>query len=99
MSETRSRAHVLSVASAVMILAFGSSHAALDAQESADLVTAIVGATLIDGTGGSPLRDTTVVIKGSRIVAVGPRASVNVPSAARLVDGAGKYLTPGFIDT
>ncbi|MEP7348186.1 MAG: amidohydrolase family protein, partial [Gemmatimonadaceae bacterium] len=31
--------------------------------------------------------------------AVGPRASVQVPKGARVVDAAGKYATPGFIDT
>jgi len=33
---------------------------------------AIVGATLIDGTGRPPLEDGTILIEGERIVAVGP---------------------------
>ncbi len=61
--------------------------------------TAIVGATVIDGNGGPPLRDATVVVVGKRIEAVGPRASVEVPAGASIIDGTGKFVTPGFIDT
>lgn len=60
--------------------------------------TAIVGATLIDGTGGAALQDATIIVAGKQIAAIGPRASTRVPGGARLIDGAGKYITPGFID-
>ncbi|MEO8449249.1 MAG: amidohydrolase family protein [Gemmatimonadota bacterium] len=60
---------------------------------------AIVGATLIDGNGGSPLPDATVLVRDRRIAAVGPRSAVQVPKCARTIDAAGKYVTPGFIDT
>jgi imidazolonepropionase-like amidohydrolase len=65
----------------------------------ADTLIAIVGATVIDGNGGTPLADATIVVRGKRIAAVGPRASVTVPKGARVIDGTGKYVTPGFIDT
>lgn len=61
--------------------------------------TAIVGATVIDGTGGPPLGDGVVVISGDRIAAVGPRSSVPVPPGARVIDGANRWLVPGFVDT
>jgi len=61
--------------------------------------TAIVGATLIDGNGGPPVADATVVIQDGRIVGVGPRASIEVPRGAEIVDGAGRFLIPGFVDT
>ena len=64
-----------------------------------DGVVALVGATLIDGNGGPPLRDATIIVRGNRIAEVGPRASVTVPRGARVIDAAGKYATPGFIDT
>ena len=38
--------------------------------------TAIVGATLIDGTGGEPVPNAAIVIQGTRITAVGPRSQV-----------------------
>jgi imidazolonepropionase-like amidohydrolase len=60
---------------------------------------AIVGATLVDGTGGPPLADAVIVASGSRITAVGPRARVSVPAGAQVVDAKGKFVVPGFIDT
>ncbi|MCZ6917037.1 MAG: amidohydrolase family protein [Gemmatimonadetes bacterium] len=62
-------------------------------------VTAIVGATIIDGSGGPPITDGTIVIDGRRITAIGPRGAVDVPSDATVIDGRGKFVTPGFIDT
>ena len=59
---------------------------------------ALVGATVIDGNGGPPLVNATVLIDGTRISAVGPRAQVRVPAGAKIVDVAGRYLVPGFID-
>jgi imidazolonepropionase-like amidohydrolase len=65
----------------------------------ADTLIAIVGATVIDGNGGAPLSDATIVVRGKRIAAIGPRTSTSVPKGARVIDGSGKFATPGFIDT
>ena len=64
------------------------------------LITTVVilGATLIDGSGRAPIRNSAVVIKGDSIVAVGRRGRVKVPSDARVIDGRGLVLAPGFID-
>jgi imidazolonepropionase-like amidohydrolase len=62
-------------------------------------VVAIVGVTLIDGNGGAPVPDATVVITAARITAAGSRTSITVPAGAHVVDGAGRYLVPGFVDT
>jgi imidazolonepropionase-like amidohydrolase len=62
-------------------------------------VTAITGATVIDGTGGAPLADAVVVVENGRIRAVGAKASVPVPAGAAVIDAAGRYVVPGFIDT
>jgi len=61
--------------------------------------TAIVGATVIDGNGGPPLAGATVLVRGDRIEAIGPQGSIRVPGCARTIDAAGKFLTPGFVDT
>lgn len=53
--------------------------------------------TVIDGTGGPPLRDASVLVEGERIAAV-LRAGEPRPPADRRVDGAGGYLIPGLID-
>src|SRR3954470_13104090 len=50
------------------------------AGQSAPPPVAIVGATLIDGNGGAPLRDAVLVVEGARIAQVGPRAAVTIPA-------------------
>ncbi|MBZ5617995.1 MAG: amidohydrolase family protein [Acidobacteriia bacterium] len=60
---------------------------------------AIVGGTVIDGNGGAALSDAVIVVSGQRISAVGPRASVRIPAGATIIDAAGRYVVPGFIDT
>ncbi len=59
---------------------------------------AIVGATVIDGTGHAPLRDAVVVMREGRFVAVGKRGQVAIPADARRIDAQGKWLVPGLID-
>lgn len=54
---------------------------------------AIVGATLIDGTGRDPQPNTTVSIGAERIVSIG-----NASSDAQRIDGTGLTLLPGLID-
>ena len=60
---------------------------------------AIVGATIIDGNGGAPIVNGPILIDGDRITAVGSRSDTAVPSDSRVIDGSGKFVTPGFIDT
>src|SRR5262245_27347063 len=60
---------------------------------------AIVGCTVIDGNGGPPLPDAVVMVRGSRVSAVGPRASVRIPDDATVIDAKGGYALPGFVDT
>jgi imidazolonepropionase-like amidohydrolase len=59
---------------------------------------AIVGGTLIDGTGAAPVQDAAVVIHDGRIIAAGPRAKVKVPKDANVVDAHGKTILPGLWD-
>jgi imidazolonepropionase-like amidohydrolase len=44
------------------------------------------------------LRDQTVVVRGDRIVEIGPAASVKPPEGALRIDGKGKYLMPGMAE-
>lgn len=62
-------------------------------------VIAIDGATVIDGNGGPPLNDAIILINGSRISAIGPRASIHIRPGATMIDAKGRYVVPGFIDT
>ena len=59
---------------------------------------AIVGATLIDGTGAAPVTNAVVVIRNGRILAAGPRVNVKIPKHANLVDARGKTILPGLWD-
>ncbi|HNS05501.1 MAG TPA: amidohydrolase family protein [Candidatus Saccharicenans sp.] len=59
---------------------------------------AIVGATLIDGTGKEPLPNSVILIEGSKIKAVGPAAQVKIPKEAQRIEATGKFILPGFID-
>ena len=60
---------------------------------------ALVGATLIDGTGGLPLDDSAVLLDGEVIVAAGSRGAVAIPPQAEEIDLTGLTLMPGLIDT
>ena len=60
---------------------------------------AFIGATLIDGTGKPPLKDSAIIIDGNRIKQVGPRSQVNIPEKATIIELTGKTITPGFIDS
>jgi imidazolonepropionase-like amidohydrolase len=59
---------------------------------------AIIGGTLIDGTGSEPLPDSALVIVKGRIIAAGPRAKVKIPRGATKVDARGKTILPGLWD-
>jgi len=58
----------------------------------------ILGATLIDGSGRAPIKDSAVVIRGDSIVAVGRRNEVRIPKDARVIEARGMVVVPGFID-
>jgi imidazolonepropionase-like amidohydrolase len=58
---------------------------------------AIVGATVIPMDGSRPIPDATVIVRGDRIVAVGPRDSLEVGDA-EVIDGSGRWLIPGLWD-
>src|SRR5687767_13297704 len=61
-------------------------------------VTAIVGARLVDGTGAAAVNDSVILVSGDRITAAGPRASVQVPRGATVVNASGKTVIPGLVD-
>src|SRR6267378_5300465 len=55
----------------------------------------IRNATIMTAT-GQEIPNGSIVLKDGRIVAVG--AKVDAPAGAVVIDGAGKYVTPGLID-
>lgn len=59
---------------------------------------ALVGGTMIDGTGRAAVTDASIVIKNGRITAAGPRSQVRIPASATIVDTRGKSILPGLWD-
>ena len=60
-----------------------------------DPVTFITGATLLTASRGT-VENGDIVVRDGRIAAVG--TGLEAPAGAVVVDGAGKYVTPGIID-
>ena len=56
---------------------------------------AIVGATLIDGRGGAPVPNATIVMRDGKIDCAG---ACKVPEGIDVVDAKGMWVTPGLID-
>ncbi len=69
---------------------------ALAARESKPL--AITHAVLIDGNGGPPVDNATVLVREGKIMAAGPAAGITVPKDAAVFDAAGKAVIPGLAD-
>jgi imidazolonepropionase-like amidohydrolase len=59
---------------------------------------ALVGGTLVDGTGREPVKDSAIVIQDARIVAAGPSSSTTIPQDAIRIDVRGKTILPGLWD-
>ena len=67
-------------------------------QAGGDREVAFINVTVIPMDAERVLPGHTVLVRGDRIVQVGPAAAVTVPAQALQVDGAGKYLMPGLAE-
>jgi len=63
----------------------------------AQQITVIQGGTLIDGNGGPPLANASIIIEGNRIRTIAQAG--NPPAGATVIDARGKYIVPGLWDT
>ena len=59
----------------------------------------LTNVTVIDGNGGSPQSNMTVVISGERIADVHPTRKERLPAGATVMNLSGNYLIPGLIDS
>lgn len=50
------------------------------------------------GNADAVIDDGTIVVRGNRIVAVGPSATTTVPAGAKTIDARGKTIMPGMVD-
>jgi imidazolonepropionase-like amidohydrolase len=81
--------------SVALLLTAVVSVAAATRASAADLL--IRDVTLVDGTGAAPLAGVSVLIRDGRIAAVTVGAAA--ARGAEVVDGRGRFLVPGLIDT
>jgi imidazolonepropionase-like amidohydrolase len=59
---------------------------------------ALVGATVVDGTGGPPVSDAVVVMRDGRIECVGSADACPLAHDVEAVDVAGHWIMPGLVD-
>lgn len=67
------------------------------AQEEAGRL-ALVGGTLIDGTGAAPLRNSVILVEDGRITQVGSLGRIAIPAGYRLISTEGMTVMPGLWD-
>src|SRR2546430_12302492 len=90
-----SRAHWFGVAAALML-------AGVPCRAAETSITAIVGATVIHPDRDLPSAvalDSTLIVAGRRMESIGPAGSTAVPAGAPRIDGQGKWVVPGLIDS
>lgn len=61
-------------------------------------VKALVGGTLLDGYGGTPIQNSVILIEGQRIKAIGHQGNLAVPPEAELISTEGMTVLPGLWD-
>ena len=83
-------------------LAIAGTHrpSALRAQVAPDRTTRIDNVRILSMVRGAPEVQTglSVLVRGARIVSVGPSDAISLSSADRVIDGGGQTLLPGLID-
>ncbi|MBC7893926.1 MAG: PD40 domain-containing protein, partial [Cytophagaceae bacterium] len=57
------------------------------------------GARLITMKGDEVIANGDIVVRNNRIVGIGARGSVSIPSGARTIDVSGATIVPGYVDT
>jgi Amidohydrolase family len=68
------------------------------AAHAVDRPIAIVHGRIINGLGGPPIEDGTVILRGRRIEYAGTARGAVVPKDARILDARGKSVLPGLAD-
>ena len=60
---------------------------------------AIIGSTIINGTGSAPIRNGTILIEGGKIIEVGSADQIKFDPDVERIDATGKFTMPGIIDS
>ena len=83
------------LAATIALLASVSVHA----QQSANGTIAFKNVNVLPMDAPRVLREQTVIVENGRITRIGAAASVTAPANATVINGRGKFLMPGLIDT
>lgn len=59
---------------------------------------ALTGGTLIDGFGGEPLKNSVILIEGSKIIKVGQVGTIAIPAGTEIISTEGMTVLPGLWD-
>ncbi|EYF07365.1 M38 (beta-aspartyl dipeptidase) family protein [Chondromyces apiculatus DSM 436] len=70
---------------------------AAPAAAQAETITVLRGARLVDGRGGAPVDPATIVLRGERVVAVGPMDALPSFAREKVIDLRGKTVMPGLV--
>lgn len=87
--------HYLPILLVLSIFIFSCGKEANEATE----FTAFTNATLIDGTGDTPVSNAVLIIKNGRITAAGTKETTEIPDNTTVVDLKGKFIIPGLINS
>ncbi len=64
----------------------------------ASAMTALVGGTVVDLDGGSPLQNAVILVDGEKIVSIGSADEVSVEPGTEVIDVSGTWLIPGLMN-
>jgi tetratricopeptide (TPR) repeat protein len=82
----------------LLLLGLASFSPLFSAASESDPVTAFMHVNVLTMRPGELLRDQAVVVRGGRIVNMGPADEIKAPADATVIDGKGAYLMPGLTD-
>ena len=89
---------IIQIPLVLLAIAFAGFSHSLKEPQPATRVVAIRNVTVIPGNGAPAINDATVLIRNEYIASIGPAAETVIPEGARVIDGRGKFLVPGFIE-
>ncbi len=81
------------VSASILAFALTVATSSLSAQKKA-----LVGGTLIDGFGGTPISNSVILIEGEKIVAVGKIGQLKIPTDSEVISTEGMSVLPGLWD-
>ena len=65
---------------------------------SEDRITAFQNVDLIPMTDEKIIKNQTVLVKGKKIIKIGPANEISIPKNSEIIEGSGAYLMPGLAD-